>query len=235
MYVVQGVTVQFGNNAYYNVLDTKDGVAENVNVDLISKDCLFFGDIYTTRNQYYEKQFYASRNYKMVDDGLVGSRKPKFYAVNPTYRVYDILSPLDGVYIDNSFMLCRESDTSFSISIFNSDMKGLVELRGNNIFVRDIEMFGLYYDNCKLGVCEIEKIVDLDSSIIYRLHMIAIDKKDYARHEFSEDLYLDLNAKYGYVSCYCRGDYYNGSTRFKTKKVAFSKKQEMKLTLGGVW
>ena len=107
MYIVQGIVTKLSIDKNeikcYNILDTEDCVAEDVNIELIDKNDLVFGDcLHISNNSDYGMLFY-NRDYYTVGVEDLDSDSNLFKC--ETKETWDILKVLDGVVIDNAFSL----------------------------------------------------------------------------------------------------------------------------------
>lgn len=206
MYIVQGIITKYkidkNEITCYNILDTEDGVAEDVNIELIDKNDLVFGDcLYISNNSDYGRLFYG-RGYGIVGVKDFDSKSHLFKC--ETKETWDILKIIDGVVIDNAFSLHSDSDTS--IILRKHGDKGYTKIH-IKMEVSNVVYLFVYVDNylCykamynlnffngreRLGVCEIEQF-KYHTNIVYRIHIALISGRANVMYD---DFYFDLNVR----------------------------------------
>lgn len=207
MYIVQGIVTKLSIDKNeikcYNILDTEDCVAEDVNIELIDKNDLVFGDcLPVSVSSDYGRLFYG-RCYRTIGVDEFKDKQP--LVMCETKKTWNILKVIDGVVIDNSFSLHYNDSTSIILRKNNDggSTKIWIKLEKLDLAVKvyvyvdkylcytSIYNSSIFNGKEKLGVCEIEQF-KLGTNIIYRIHIPIIGGKDGTMYD---DLYFDLDIK----------------------------------------
>ena len=202
MYIVQGIITNYPfdntKTKCYTILDTKDGIAEDVNVALLDRIDLVFGEQISISDGIDYGNLYYNRNYSVVGTGNLTNN----FMVCDVSKTWNIAKQLDNVIIDDSFYFNCNNSKSISLKKVNttSDTKIRIELEKIEGF-GDVSKAHIYIDNylccshiysssdLELGICEIEQN-KFGVNITYRIHFAIIGSRDRVMYD---DLYFDLD------------------------------------------